>query len=43
MGESTKDPGGHRVTDPGGGGWIRHNQEPGTGWKVISDPGGGGI
>ncbi|HDR7786980.1 hypothetical protein PDN54_13625 [Bacillus cereus group sp. Bc252] len=33
MGEFTK--------DPGGGGW-RHNQEPGIGWKVISDPGGGG-
>lgn len=48
MGEFTKDPGGHRVTDPGvgwhnepgGDGW-RHNQEPGTGWKVIFGPGTG--
>ncbi|WP_192797781.1 hypothetical protein [Bacillus toyonensis] len=40
MGEFTKDPGGHRVTDPGGGGWD-YKEEPGTGWKVISDPGGG--
>ncbi|MED2846945.1 hypothetical protein [Bacillus toyonensis] len=41
MGEFTKDPGGHKVTDPGvgwrnepggGGGW-RHNEEPGTDGK----------
>ena len=40
MRQFIKDPGGHKVTDPGGG-W-KHNQEPGTGWKMISDPGGGG-
>lgn len=48
MGEFAKDPGGHRVTDPGvgwhnepgGGGW-KCNEEPGTGWKSILGPGTG--
>ncbi len=40
MGEFMKDPGGHRVIDPGGGG-LRYKQEPGTGWKVSLDPGTG--
>ncbi|HFJ9341717.1 TPA: hypothetical protein ACGW5N_003078 [Bacillus mobilis] len=39
MGEFTKEPGGHRVADPGGG-W-KCNEEPGTGWKSIFGPGTG--
>ncbi|MDM5258895.1 hypothetical protein [Bacillus toyonensis] len=45
MREFTKDPGGHKVTDPGvgwhnepGGGW-KYNQELGTRWKIFSDSG----
>ena len=46
MGEFTKEPGGHKVTDsgvgwhnePGGGGW-KYNEDPGTGWKTILDQG----
>lgn len=37
MGEFANVLGGHRNTAQGGGG-LRHNQELGTGWKVISDP-----
>lgn len=38
MWEFTKDPGGHRVTDPGVG-W--HNDPGGGGWKYNEDPGTG--
>ncbi|HDR3524847.1 hypothetical protein ACQVQT_27990 [Bacillus paranthracis] len=48
MGEFTKEPGGHKVTDPGvgwhnepGGGGLKCNEDPGTGWKLISGPGTG--
>lgn len=48
MGEFTKEPGGHKVTDPGvgwhnepgGGGW-KCNEDPGTGWKTITGPSAG--
>ncbi|MCU5552388.1 hypothetical protein ACD650_11275 [Bacillus anthracis] len=48
MEELTKDPGGHRVADPGvgwynepgGGGW-KYDEDPGTGWKPIYGPGTG--
>ena len=36
MGEFTKEPGGHKVTDPGVG-W--HNEPGGGGWKCNEDPG----
>ena len=46
MGEFTKEPGGHKVTDPGigwhnepgGGGW-KCSKDPSTGWKIIFDQG----
>lgn len=45
MGEFTKEPGGHKITDPGvgwhnepGGGGLKGNEDPGTGWKPISGP-----
>ncbi|MDV6040533.1 hypothetical protein N7X28_29430 [Bacillus sp. SM-B1] len=47
MREYTKDPGGHKVTDPGigwhnepGGGGAGYEKNPG-GWKIILDPGTG--
>lgn len=39
MGEYINDPGGHKVSDPGGGG-AGYEKDPG-GWKVILDPGTG--
>lgn len=47
MGEFTKEPGGHKVADPGvgwrndPGGGCKYNEDPGTGWKTISGPGTG--
>ncbi len=38
MREFTKDPGGHKVTDPGIG-W--HNEPGGGGWDISLDPGTG--
>lgn len=51
MGEYINDPGGHKVSDPGGlgrsslpcdpgGGGAGYEKDPG-GWKVILDPGTG--
>ncbi|WP_255446661.1 hypothetical protein [Bacillus sp. SH5-2] len=44
MGEFTKDPGGHRMSDPGheagSGGGAGYADPGGGGWKTNSDPGG---